>query len=115
MAVLGWLIPLSVGAVVAVISIAVTFRRLSSTTVTPSWGGETAPTWLRRPQSKNYLLGYATLWVLGTAIGLVIISAMAYATGRGVSANFVVEYLVGGALGLAMLQIAWLVYRRLSR
>jgi FtsH-binding integral membrane protein len=115
MAVLGWLIPLGAGATVAVVSIAATFRRLSSTTVTTSGGGETAPTWLRRLQSKNYLLGYATLWVLGTAIGLLIISALAYATGRGISANFVVEYIVGGVLGLAVLEIAWRVYRGRSR
>lgn len=61
------------------------------------------------------MLAYATMWVLGTAIGLLIISAMAFATGRGVSANFVVDHILGGVLFLTVLEIAWVVYRGPSR
>lgn len=108
------LIPLCAMTIVAVISIAVTFRRLSAGTITWRGGWEIAPAWLRELGSKNYLLAYAVLWLLGTLAGMLIVLAVAFATGRGVSFNFF-AYMIGGALGLVVLEIAWLVYSRPSQ
>lgn len=110
-----WLFPLCAAAILAVMSVAVTFRRLSSSTHQRARGWEGAPSWLRRLRNRNYVVAYTILWVVGTAIGLWLVMAIAFATGRRVSSDFVVEYVIGGALGLVTLEIAWLLYRRLSQ
>jgi hypothetical protein len=109
------LIPLFVMAVAAVISIAVTFRRLSSTTIAWSRSWESAPTWLRQLRDKNPVLAFGIIFLFGTAIGLLLVLAIGFATGRGVSSSFVVEYVIGVGVGLVVLEIAWVTYRRLSQ
>ncbi len=107
------LIPLCAMALLAVISIAVMFRRLSSAANTSNRGWESAPTWLQQLRSRDYLLAYAMIWLLGTTIGILVVLTIAFATVRGVSFNFF-AYVIGGVLGLALLKIAWALYRRLA-
>ena len=101
-------------AVAAVISITVTFRGLSSTTITWGHNWESVPNWLRRLRDKNFLLAYAIIWLLGTTIGFLLVFALSFATGRGTSRSFVLAYVIGGVVGLLGLEIAWVLYRRLS-
>lgn len=109
------LIPLCLMAGAAVISVAVTFRRLSSPTITWGRNWESAPSWLRELRNKNFLLAYGIIWLFGTTIGLLFVLAIGFATGRGVSSSSLFAYVIGGIIGLLGLEIAWVLYRRLSQ